>query len=1105
MLKKIFYIFVLAATACLLLGAVTLFWLVVVSPGEAIKRGNIEKILAMESPVYYRDGIRRIGVFFEQAHRQYVHFEQIPTDFIHAIVAAEDSSFFDHYGIDFTGVARAAIANIKARRVVQGGSTITQQTAKNLFERRDRSLASKLRELLYALRLEYHYEKEDILEFYANQFFVSGNGRGLGMAARYFFDKPVEQLGLLESAFIAGSVKGPNHYNPFIQRDEEREERARQRARQRTGYVLDQMYRQNYLDADQLVAVRDREIPFNRGQMAYALNTLLDLVREGLSEPEVVEALSRHGIDNVATSGIRIITSVDGDLQNEAHHALRAELSRLDTRLQGYDHRAMQEVYADLPRGGDWRQRPSPFMIGRIAAIEGSEQSPEIRVDLAGARSPVGETPPPAYIDRAGLLNLLQPLAHYRQPNRRWLETTDADLTRLLAQLKEDDLVYVSVRARRTDGELRLSLEKYPELQGGVLALEKGAVRAMVGGVDNLHYNRAVTARRPMGSSMKPLVYAAALQLGWNSADVLDNRRNVFVYQQQAYFPRPFQAIRDEQVSLSWAGVTSENLASIWLLYHLLDHLSPARFAELVEHLGLARGAHENREAYIRRIRDRMGVVADRAALYKAAFERAVELVEPDLIFNDLTEEFEFLQEIHYGDNFDRFRAEVEAEFFGPDSSAADQREGRTRLAILDRNLLRYLALRDNLRELIATAENVDDFEEFRPIRLYRDEESGAYIYSEQGRQAGWRPVEIWDVAEPPATGGVSPRRFWGEVLVEGRLRMDTLDLLEEYLEDEYRRLAAFSPYDPQVLYRTRDFRVMVALEYLVGLSRALGVESRLDPVLSFPLGSNAISLLELGRIYESFQDGRFFLPGSRVDGGGLAIIERIETSDGKVIYESSLTPRRVFAPRVALAVSDILYNAMAHGTGRGAQNQVRLQSTDGSRQEILADLDLRVPLFGKTGTANRYLNTAFAGYLPSPGGRDRFTLGQGHTLAVYVGYDDNRPMVHGVTRITGGAGAMPVWARLAEAVYRHRDYAVSLDLEDMAFSGQERVDVAYPELFQVEIPVDAGRGGVVSRNLLLEPSDTWDGAKITTFGQRVGDGEIVLERFFEPYWRSVE
>lgn len=1113
MLKKIIYLVAALAATSLLSVVAALLWLVVINPGDKIGRENIHRILAMESPVYYRDGERRVGVFFEQAHRQYVHFSQIPEDFIHAIVAAEDSSFFNHHGIDFTGVGRAALANIKARRVVQGGSTITQQTAKNLFERRDRSLAAKLRELLYALRLEYHYDKEEILEFYINQFFVSGNGRGLGMAARYFFDKPVEELSLLESAFIAGSVKGPNRYNPFIKRSEEEEGLARQRARQRTGYVLEQMRRLNYLDDEQLAVERAREIPFNQGRMAYALNTILDLVRDGLAEPEVVEALSSHGIDNVATSGIRIITSVDWELQQEAVFALRKELSRLDTRLQGYDHRDMQEVYAELSRGGDWRQPPGAFLVGSIVAVEGTPRNPLVRVDLSGPRASATQAPPPAYIDRQGLFNLLQPLARYRQ--HAWSEAGAEDLARLLEELKDDDLVYVSVRERNSEGELLLDLEKYPELQGGVLAMQDGAIRAMVGGVDNRHFNRAVTARRPMGSAMKPLVYAAALQLGWNSADRLDNRRNIFVYQQQAYFPRPFQEISNETVSLSWAGVTSENLASIWLLYHLLDHLPPARFAEVTEKTGLAREPYESQAEYTRRIRDHHGVVVDRAALHRAAYERAVELMEPDLLFADRAEEYELLRQLPYGSGFERFADEVREEFLGPDSSAAERREGRTRLAILERNLLRYLELRDELRALVAAGQKEPDTA--RSDGLYRTE-NGEFVYGVEEPPPGWQPVSGGELGELRSEEGPAAR-FWDRVLVAGLVRVETLDLLEQTMEAEYRRLAALPPYGPQVLSQVRDFRVLAALHYLVGLSRALGVESQLEPVLSFPLGANAISLLELARIFDAFQDGRLpfhggngshgIREGGGENDGGLAIIKRIENSEGKVIYEPRRVARRIFSPEVALGVSDILYNAMEYGTGRSARNRLRLAATDSDQQEMLSQLDLRVPLFGKTGTANRYLNAAFAGYLASPGGADGFALGGGHTVAVYVGFDDNRPMVRGTTRITGGAGALPVWSRLAEAVYRHGDYADVLDLDDLAFAGLESVPLRYPALAQVEIPVDDNRGGVVINSLERNRPEQEDrlrpagGARIVTFGQYGRDGSFEPERFFVPYWNS--
>ena len=197
MLKKIIIFFFSLVVLILLAIWGVLHWLVVVNPGEEVAIENIRSILGKESPVFYSDGVTPLGVFFDQAHRQYVTYEQIPQDFVNALVASEDNRFFDHYGFDVVSIARAALKNYKAGRVVQGGSTLTQQTAKNLFKRSGRSYEAKLKELLYALRLEYHYSKEKIFEFYSNQFYVRGNGHGLGVAARYYFDKNVEELTLL--------------------------------------------------------------------------------------------------------------------------------------------------------------------------------------------------------------------------------------------------------------------------------------------------------------------------------------------------------------------------------------------------------------------------------------------------------------------------------------------------------------------------------------------------------------------------------------------------------------------------------------------------------------------------------------------------------------------------------------------------------------------------------------------------------------------------------------------------------------------------------------------------------------------------------------------
>lgn len=294
MLKFLRYSFV-AFFLFLLLGAAVCagvgYYLVVVNPGPEVDDAYINDILTRESPVYYRDGQTQVGVLFEGIHRQYLTFEELPTPFINALVASEDDQFFKHFGVDIPGIARAMLANIKAGRVVQGGSTITQQTAKNLFKRESRSMQAKLKELLFALRLEYRYPKEKILEFYSNQFYVSGNGHGLGVAARYFFDKAPGELTLLESAFIAGSVKRPNYYNPFLKNNRDNPEETRQRAKERIGYVLGKMRKANMISEEEFNRAGSEEIVFHQGKMAFTQNTVMDLVKEGVGAPFIAAAL----------------------------------------------------------------------------------------------------------------------------------------------------------------------------------------------------------------------------------------------------------------------------------------------------------------------------------------------------------------------------------------------------------------------------------------------------------------------------------------------------------------------------------------------------------------------------------------------------------------------------------------------------------------------------------------------------------------------------------------------------------------------------------------------------------------------------------------------
>ena len=282
----------LLLTAMAVVAAAALKIAIARNPGDLFTREGILKIQARESVVLYSDGKTKVGTFFEGAHRDYVVFDSIPRPIVDALVAAEDHNFWNHGGVDFKGLAYAMLDNLKSMRLKRGGSTLTQQTAKNLFGRRGRTIRGKIGETVNAYRLERHFTKQEILEFYLNQFFVSGNGHGVQIAARYFFNKKLSELDLLECAFIAGSVKGPNQYNPFIQDTPEKKDAALQRGRYRVAYVLKQMRRQEKITEAEYQQALARRLEFHRGDFRFRLSTNMVKVKRMLETPEMQAILT---------------------------------------------------------------------------------------------------------------------------------------------------------------------------------------------------------------------------------------------------------------------------------------------------------------------------------------------------------------------------------------------------------------------------------------------------------------------------------------------------------------------------------------------------------------------------------------------------------------------------------------------------------------------------------------------------------------------------------------------------------------------------------------------------------------------------------------------
>ncbi len=1055
----------LTVLALALVGLVAAGWVyrqrVVLDPGEHLSRDYILSVISEESPVYYSDGRARIGVFFAQEHRDYVPFDAIPDSCVDAIVASEDKRFFEHHGVDPMGIARAMLQNVQAGGVVAGGSTLTQQTAKNLYYRPDRSLRSKLVELLNALRLEHHYSKEEILEFYFNQFHVSGNGRGLGIASRYFFDRDVGQLGLQECAFLAGMVKGPARYNPFAGATEEDRQAARQRAKVRTGYVLGRMVETGAITQEQFDALESRPIPFERGTFRYERSVLLDAVESALARAPFPQVFAEAGIDNPSTAGLQIVTTIDRDAQEAAVYGLWHHLSELGPYMDGAGVEVFRLAAGEALEGPmPERPRVRSFHPGRVTGSGGAGRDLALNLDLGGAplarggASDGAEGRVSCRVDRQGLERAASVLRRAREANHRRAARAE-DVEALLEALPVGSVVRASVREDGEDG-LVCDLESSTELQGAVVLMRQGRIEAMVGGSDNRNFNRATQAQRQLGSTWKPLVYHAALQLGWEPDDILDNRRNVFPFEGTWYYPRPDHD-PEPAVTLSWAGTRSENLASIWLLYHLIDRLNPEQVRRLAELTGLAQQRGEDRMDYIERIRDQYGIIALDSRIAEALFDEARAVALGDLAFTGHPEDAFELRSLHYGRGFEAERKRVIRGSTGAERVA--------RLEALDRNFLRLRThgriCQDQLAALgtpIDLALNDYEIEGVSPAQvdmLHLREADGEVVCTDEAPAGTVSLSGVLD--DPEALEAWLDRADLsgpGDLLVDGVLHGSSLDSLDAALAAELDKHEGEDPWDPELLYRHIDFERMVGMRYLALLARSMGVSAELPPVMSMPLGATEISLVESALLYQGFLEGSTWrfpgrvytegtVPGLRQtqrldpEPSPTLLIHEIRDRDGAVLYRAESERIEVVDPTPGLLVTDVLGNVVQWGTGRRARGAVQVQGRGW-------------PLMGKTGTTNEYRNAAFVGIVPVLGD-EGLEPSASYTLASYVGYDDNRPMRRGSLRVSGASGALPAWIATAQG---------------LAEAGLLAGERALPELLafpapdgMVRVTVEAGSG----------------------------------------------
>lgn len=428
----------------------------------------------------YSDHDEPFATFFEQK-RIWVPLDKIPRHLINGMIAVEDAQFYRHRGINFRGIARALLANIRALRPAEGGSSITQQLAKLLFLTPEKHLSRKIKEALLAIEIEKHYPKDKILELYLNQVYFGHGAYGVEAAAQTYFKKSIDQLNLSEAATLAGLPRAPNYYSPITDRE---------RAMRRRDHVLARMLERGFITNEQ--AARASSASFDESLFARTRNLgpyFVEYIRQGLEE--------KYGSYSVYHGGLKIYTTLNIEMQRSADAALIEGLRGID-KARGF-------------RPPDKRP-PTANVPGRAALSYLTPKAGEIfsgtvtRILPNAITVKVGEYQGEVLFDKAPWLNASQPSQQFRVG-------------------MEVKVQVLSVDKRKKN--LELSLEQDPEIEGAFLALDPrdGGIKAMVGGYDfeRSKFNRALQARRQPGSAFKPFVYAAAFDRGLTPSTIVQD------------------------------------------------------------------------------------------------------------------------------------------------------------------------------------------------------------------------------------------------------------------------------------------------------------------------------------------------------------------------------------------------------------------------------------------------------------------------------------------------------------------------------------------------------------------------------------------------------
>ncbi len=990
-------------------------------------REKILEILARETVLYYQDGEEQLGSLFSNEHRLYITIDRVPQIMKDAIVSAEDESFYSNIGVDPKGILRAGINNF-LHGTRQGASTITQQTVKNLYGRSQTNLITKFQEMLNAFKLERHFSKEEILEFYLNQFHVTANGRGVGIAAKYYFNKEVEELTLIEAAFIAGSVKGPEKYNPYNKSSTERQEKSKEEAFIRKNYVLERMHKGKKINDSEYETALAEQVPFNQGKFQFNEMAISQIVKRQLARPEILKSLGIETVDEIANKGYHITTTLNHPVQKSAQYGLRQNLSRIQMGLHGFAFESRNK-YHNI-------QKPElyNFYTGKVIEKNETYRSESLTVSL-GVHTCTVNT------NGLGRISLI-----LDQVNRIGLDKTKR---KFLEQIPVGQYVLVSVKNIDSEGNLSCDLETRPTVQGGAIAIDKGEIMALVGGFSTNEYNRAIFAQRQPGSTFKTPVYYAGLQLGWTALDAISNVRDVFVWQNQYYYPRPDHRPKTLETTLIGAGTKSENLASVWILRHLTDKLTYAQYEDLLTFLKI-RSPQDSERSVLKNITNTFNASPnDNAQIRDGIIEKIKNDLLSDLnVIRDPNLKI-FAYTLHYGNGFLKQYNFLEHSY--QVKNTYQKHEKDVRLNALKNNLMRWEQISGDVSKVVASLEaHSNQFNEaLGSFALTEDEDQIIYMSADS-----WKPEYTSYLVEPVPAKYLTfnevkrlynskPHLFAEDnILLDGVVPLFLIKSIRADLNNTFAEIQTQSPLEK--LYWNADFRYSLGMYYTANMLNGMGVHAAFDWVPSLPLGSNPISLAELAMIYQTFLTGKTYKFYDDTLENQLAIIKRIEDANGNLIWEYQSQEFQYVDQSFSTPILNVLRSVVTAGTGYPLNWDIILRSNDPQIDKQLEEMKVRVPNFGKTGTTNDFTNGTYIGFLPYPSeSSNTLSADNAITIATYIGNDDNTPMRKGWYKVYGG-GAIPAWEEIAISIVKNKNFAHKLDWQNPETTREHLVPFNY-------------------------------------------------------------